>query len=389
MSRSRRLLVAWAIPFAIPWLASAQTTEETPQAAFAEDVHAAAGLTCSACHKGQTTPAAIPRTAIAPLCASCHSDGAYMRQFDPGVRVDQYAQYRTSVHGQRMDAGEQRVATCSDCHRAHGIRRTADARSSVAPLNVANTCGRCHGDAALMAAFNLEPTPVAEWSASVHAAALLQRGDSSAPTCSTCHGSHGAVPPGVASVANVCAQCHVREAELFKASPKQAIFEAMGQAECLACHSNHRIEQPTDGLIGLNEGSTCGVCHDETMNGAATIASFRQNLDRLATLIDGADQTLRRAERAGVLVDDGRVALREAHEHQIHARVMIHRFADAPFAEVAAQGIAASGRAQEGGDRGLQELQYRRRGLAVALFFLVGFLLTLWVRIRTLPPEAE
>ena len=70
-------------------------------------------------------------------------------------------------------------------------------------------------------------------SSSVHADALLKRGDTSAPTCNTCHGSHGATPPGITEVANVCAQCHVREAQNFSAGPKKAIFDAMGQAECL------------------------------------------------------------------------------------------------------------------------------------------------------------
>ena len=202
--------------------AVAQTTEATAQQGFKEDVHASAGLTCAACHQGAPASyAPIVRTAIAPLCAKCHSDPAYMKGFDPQVRVDQYAQYLTSTHGKRMASGETGTATCSDCHGAHGIRRVRDARSSVAPVNVAETCAKCHADPVRMAAFNREPTPFKDWSASVHAAALLKRGDASAPTCSTCHGSHGATPPGVTQVANVCAQCHIREAELFRASPKK------------------------------------------------------------------------------------------------------------------------------------------------------------------------
>lgn len=358
---------------------------DAARAAFAEDVHAEAGLDCTACHGDQDPPVAPPRTAIVGMCASCHSDAAYMRRFDPQVRIDQRAQYLTSVHGQRMAEGDDRVATCSDCHGAHGIRRVTDARSSVAPLNQANTCARCHADADLMAAYDLEPTPVADWMASVHAAALLTRGDTSAPTCATCHGSHGAAPPGVESVANVCAQCHVREAELFRSSPKHDIFEVMGQAECLVCHGNHRIESPQDEWIGVTGDAVCALCHDDSMNGIMTIRSVRQHLETLSAAIAGADETLTRAEHAGMLVDDGRAALREAREGRINARVLVHAFAEEPFVAVADPAIEAAHRADLTGADALQELQYRRRGLGIATVLLLGFLVTLWLKIRSLP----
>jgi predicted CXXCH cytochrome family protein len=362
---------------------------EAATAAFKDDVHATAGLTCDACHTrsagGEARYAAVPRTAIAPLCARCHSDAAYMRGFDPQVRIDQFAQYLTSAHGKRMAAGELRVATCSDCHAAHGIRRVGDPRSPVAPLNVAPTCARCHGDAARMAPFGRDTAPPDDWSASVHAAALLQRGDTSAPTCSSCHGSHGAAPPGVADVANVCAQCHLRQAELFRASPKKGIFDEIGQAECLGCHGNHRIESPADTWIGLNEPAVCALCHDETVGGAQAIRDVRQQLDRLSAAVASADAVLARAERAGMLVDEGRLALREARDHQLHSRVLVHAFAVKPFADMAAQGATAARRAQEAGEGAMREIQVRRRGLAVATLLVLAFLVTLWLKIRRLP----
>lgn len=312
-----------------------------------------------------------------------------MRQFNPQVRVDQLAQYVTSVHGQRIAKGEERVATCSDCHGAHGIKRVSDARAPVAPLNVATTCAHCHADAARMKPFGRDPTPPADWSASVHATALLKRRDTSAPTCNTCHGSHGAVPPGVNQVANVCSQCHVREADLFRASPKKAIFEAIGQAECLVCHGNHRIEPPQDAWIGITQGAVCAMCHDNTTNGSQTIVRMRQQFDALSAAITAADAALTRADRAGMLVDEGRAALQEAHERQINARVMLHAFVAGPFDGVTAPGLAAAGRAEASGNQALQELQYRRQGLAVAALLIVGFLVTLGFKIRNLPRDDE
>ena len=365
----------------------AQTTPEQATAAFREDVHAAAGLTCTACHKtaGYAAPA---RTAIAPLCATCHSDAAFMRRFDQQVRVDQYLQYQTSTHGKRMSSGETRVATCTDCHSAHGIRRVSDARSPVAPLNAATTCGRCHGDASRMRAFGRQPSPPHDWAASVHAAALLKRGDASAPTCVSCHGSHGAAPPGLTSVTNVCAQCHLREGELFRASPKKDIFDAIGQAECLACHSNHHIEPPADTWVGLQEGAVCAQCHDASSDSGATIRNIRTQLDRLSAAVSDADAVLARAEHSGMLVDEGRLAFREARERQVQSRVLVHAFAAASFSTTAAAGLASARRAREAGDAAMQELQVRRRGLAVATLLVLAFLVTLGLKIRRLPPPA-
>lgn len=370
-----------------PGRAEAQDGSEAATAAFKDDVHAAAGLTCTSCHtgNGDGRAVAVPRTAIAPLCARCHSDAAYMRGFDPQVRVDQFAQYLTSSHGKRMAGGDSRVATCSDCHTAHGIKRVRDPRSPVAPLNVATTCARCHGDAAHMAPFGRAAAPPADWSASVHAAALLKRADTSAPTCSSCHGSHGAAPPGVENVANVCAQCHVRQAELFRASSKKKIFDEIGQAECLVCHGNHRIESPADAWIGLQEGTVCAQCHDETLGGAQTIRDMRQQLDRLSTVVGSADAMLTRAELAGMLVDDGRLALRKARDLQLHSRVLVHAFAPQPFADRVAEGVTAAGRAQAAGEGAMRELQIRRRGLAVATLLVLAFLVTLGLKIRRLP----
>ena len=364
----------------------AQTPVATPEALFKDDVHAQAGLACSSCHTSGAAPyGPVERTKIAPLCATCHANAEYMKTYNPQVRVDQYQQYLTSTHGKRMSAGETRVATCSDCHGAHGIRPVSDARSPVAPPNVATTCSKCHSDHARMSLFGHEGNPPEEWKASVHAAALLKRGDTSAPTCSTCHGSHGTAPPGVTSVALVCAQCHVREAELFRNSPKKAIFDLIGQGECLTCHSNHRIQKPADSFIGLQVPALCATCHNNEMKGAAVITAMQKGLSDLDTSIVRANGVLDRAASAGMLVDDGRLALRDAHEDQILARVSIHAFADKPFAATAGKGIAEAARAEAIGNAAMGELRYRRNGLAVATLLIVGFLATLWATIRRLP----
>lgn len=368
-------------------VAAAQDRRSEAEAAFKGDVHAASGLTCDSCHKGGDT-APIARTAIPALCASCHADPAYMRKFNAQVRVDQYAQYLTSVHGRDIVKGETRVAVCADCHGAHGIRHVKDVRSPVAPQNVANTCAKCHADPERMKPFGHPTQQFADWSSSVHAAALLKKGDTSAPTCSTCHGSHGATPPGVSEVANVCAQCHVREAELFTKSPKKEIFEGMGQAQCLVCHGNHAIKPPVHSMIGFDKDAVCSTCHDESSNGATTIKKFRSELEGLSSAMVSARQVVDRAEHSGMLVDNARLALHDAADQYVQARVAVHAFAPEPFGAAAAKGLASAKEAESDGAAALDELQFRRRGLGIAALLIVGFLITLGVKIRRLPPPA-
>jgi predicted CXXCH cytochrome family protein len=381
------LALTWLLATGAAARPAAQAAAAQPPAdLFHDDVHAKAGLGCQSCHTPGAPPyKPIDRTKIAPLCATCHSNAEYMKKYNPQVRVDQYQQYLTSTHGKKMSTGETRVATCTDCHGAHGIRAVSDTRSAVAPQNVATTCARCHSDHARMSALGHEGNPPEDWKASVHAAAFLERGDLSAPTCNTCHGSHGAAPPGVTSVAFVCAQCHVREAELFRASPKKAIFDLIGQGECLTCHGNHKIVKPADSFIGLKDPALCAMCHTDQMKGVEVINAMQKGLSDLGAGIDRANAVLERAASAGMLVVDGRLVLRDAREDQILARVSIHAFADKPFAPTVAKGIAQAARAEAIGGTALADLRYRRNGLAVATLLIVGFLATLWVKIRRLP----
>src|ERR1043165_2565435 len=104
-----------------------------PQETFSLDIHAQKGLTCANCHGGDPTSddpdkamskkagwkGKIERKQVPQLCASCHSDPAYMKQFNPSLRTDQMAEYKTSMHGKRLASGDSNVAVCTDCHSVH------------------------------------------------------------------------------------------------------------------------------------------------------------------------------------------------------------------------------------------------------------------------------
>ena len=124
------------------------------------DIHLEKGLGCVGCHGGDPTqsdqelamaPArgfvGAPKAAQVPaFCGKCHSDGSFMKRYNPALRIDQQAEYLTSVHGKLLSKGDQTVATCVSCHGNHGIRPVNHPLSRVYPQNVARTCGKCHAD---------------------------------------------------------------------------------------------------------------------------------------------------------------------------------------------------------------------------------------------------
>jgi hypothetical protein len=225
-------------------------------------VHGEIGLGCEACHGGNPSldTAEDPEAAMDPahgyeeapgrldgpdFCARCHSDADYMRRFNPQARVDQLVEYRTSVHGKRNANGDPVPATCVDCHGVHGIERVDSPNSPVFASNVPAMCAACHAEATVMQPYGAPTDQYDSYLASAHASALLDREDTAAPACNDCHGNHGAAPPGVQSVANVCGQCHGLEAKLFRASFKKELFDLLEVGECVVCHDNHRIVHPT------------------------------------------------------------------------------------------------------------------------------------------------
>lgn len=322
--------------------------------AYKDDVHARAGLSCHDCHGGNPDARLVDdmgaamdsgfkpnpyrgapeRGAIPEFCGHCHSSLDYMRKFRPAARVDQVEEYWTSRHGRALKAGDTAVATCIDCHGVHGMRGVDDPLSRVYPTKVAETCGSCHSDAKRMAGRRDErgvPLSVdqqARWRQSVHAAALIDRGDLSAPTCNDCHGNHGATPPGITSVANVCGQCHGREAELFRKSPKAEGFAAHNEflatepagcvschdalpasvtsmkhfSECVVCHENHGVTRPTVALLGFLPDVPCAFCHE----GGGAIGEKMPETEKKAAHYRQVRDALLQAAAAQKLTGDAR-----------------------------------------------------------------------------------
>jgi predicted CXXCH cytochrome family protein len=370
-----------------------------PAALFSQpDVHRESGFACVNCHGGD--PAAPDKArahdathgfkgkpagqALIETCVTCHSDAALMRRYAPKQRVDQGAEYATSVHGQRLAKGDKNVATCANCHGAHGIRRV---RSPVFPSNVATTCAACHADATRMSSYTLadgSPLPTqqfADYQKSVHYAAMTKGNDLSAPTCNDCHGNHGAAPPGVGSIANVCGTCHAVFAEKFATSVHKDLFDKA----CVECHSNHAVLKPSDAMLATSSPGVCAPCHDgkdKTDKGALAAEAMRGDIERLKTGIDRAAALVGRIGSAGIEVSDQQLALREAATRLTLARTEMHSIKPAQLTPIIAEGMTIVGAVDAAGQSGLSELQYRRRGLVASLGVILLFVVGLGLKLR-------
>ncbi len=372
-----------------------------PAKNFASDVHHAAGLTCADCHGGNPIDDSMDamskakgfrgtpsKAQIPEFCGKCHADEALIRHYNPKLRTDQLSQYWTSVHGKRLKAGDVKVAACVDCHGVHNILAVSDSRAPVYPTNVATTCARCHSDSHLMADYKIPTDQVGRYQKSVHAQ-MLAEGDTSAPTCTTCHGNHGAMPPGVTSVANVCGTCHVFFVQLFQKSPHGPAFERMGLPGCVQCHSNHEILKPTDEWVGTGSKSICMNCHAEGDAGYTAAQKISGALTSANQSQQKADEILSTAERSGMEVSSARLELSQSNEAIVKARVAVHTLDPNEVRKLTEHGSEISAKAYSAGIDALRERDARRKGLGLSLVFIALAIAGLYLKIREIESNSR
>ena len=369
-----------------------------PVKEFAEDIHAVKGFECVACHGGDAKASGMEamdpakgflgkpaRRDLPQLCGRCHSDARFMKRYNPSLRVDQVAEYTTSVHGRRLrEFNDPKVAICTSCHPVHSIRPPSDPKSTVHPLRVADTCGSCHANAKYMEAYRIPTDQLQKYKGSVHWQTMSVKGDLSAPTCNDCHGNHGAAPPGISWVGNVCGRCHSIMADLFAKSVHGKAFAQMGNPGCATCHENHEVKEASDAMLGLGNKAVCAACHGADDAGGKAAVAMRGLIDSLSREFDKSRTILTQAEHAGMEVSQAQFDLNGAKDSLIKARAAIHAFrVEAVKAEVEA-GLGVSAKAYARGTRALDELQFRRKGLAVSVLIILAIIAGLVLKIRQL-----
>jgi hypothetical protein len=378
-------------------------------------VHGEVGIGCADCHGGdptsdQVTVAMDPggsfrgvpdRRETVEICGTCHSNVERMRAYQ--IPTDQYAKYRTSVHGQRLfGVADTKVAICTDCHGIHDIKKASDPTSKVYPLNVPALCAACHADANLMQGYDIPTNQYDIYKESVHGQALLDRSDLRAPTCASCHGSHDAKPPKSSEVVNVCGKCHTATQALYEQS-RHAELEV--GPKCWTCHGTHDVVQPSearffhpsppelecstchnlaDRTLLLNadrfasDGDRrCDTCHHPASLLYAQAQGIYNALSKANTSYEQALAKIDEAAGAGMLVADADVLVTQAKTSLIQARAAVHTTKLTDVAVKADAAVAKATEAQAFAEGRLAESLFRREAMVVVLVLIAVTILAL------------
>lgn len=364
------------------------------------DIHIQVGLSCADCHGGDPTAfddsdaamwdddsfiGSIENREQPKVCGSCHSSSVYMRNYSTSIRTDQVDQYWTSRHGILLQKGDTKVATCSSCHGVHGIYPKDDPRSKVYALNVPNTCASCHSDAVYMKEYNISTDQFEQFKLSVHGVSLLDKQDIYSPACNDCHGNHGAIPPDVTHISDICGSCHINNRNLFKESYLREVFLENDLHECEACHGNHEVLPPTDEMLNWTDKSLCLDCHDDSDSDAKEMSlAFYQTIDSLKTQLDSVENLISIAERKGMEVSDMFIHLEDAHRILIQTRTNIHSFDIDKVNKTAKAGFNVINEATIGANRALDELNYRRKGLLLFSLIITFSTIALYLKLKAM-----
>jgi len=136
---------------------------------------------------------ATPAVSQQSRCADCH----FSRPDSPEpyhlADWDRSAHSRANVGCERCHGGDATTFEASLAHR--DILNSANPASRVHRQNLSTTCGSCHAG------------PFVAFQKSQHFA-LLEKGDTRVPVCTTCHGAAGSTRPSARTIETRCAQCH-------------------------------------------------------------------------------------------------------------------------------------------------------------------------------------
>ena len=344
-------------------------------------------ITCHGAHGIVSTK--DPRSPVYALnvvrtCAKCHSNATFMRSYNPSLPVDQLAKYITSIHGKRNAKGDSKVAECVSCHGSHDILSAKDVRSRVYPLNLPATCATCHSNNDYMKSYNIPTDQFEKFSMSVHGVALLQKGDLGAPACNSCHGNHGAVPPGVESISQVCGTCHAMNADLFSSSPHKKAFDDRKLPECETCHGNHEIVAATNTLLGLSSGSVCAKCHGDQQGskGYNAAKEMRVLADSLESAEKNAGALIDRAEQKGMEVSEAKFKLRDVRQARLQSKTMVHAFNEQKYEEAVGKGLKTAAVVTAEAQAAIDEYNFRRMGLGIASIIITILAISLYLFIK-------
>ena len=190
-------------------------------------------------------------------CSRCHANPEVIKKYRiPEEKAS--ALYMDSIHGKALTKSGLLVsAACNDCHGSHAIKPHTDPSSTISPVNIPATCGKCHEKVR------------SSFEASTHAKEI-RKGNAGAPSCATCHLPHEVQPVKTTTwmldAIRECGGCHVKQLQTYRHSYHGKITNLgfTRVAKCADCHGAHDVlpeSDPASLISKKNLIRTCGSCH--------------------------------------------------------------------------------------------------------------------------------
>jgi len=197
---------------------------------------------CNSCHSAHNVKSAKEfGKNQTETCLGCHKN--------KNVQI-----FKGSIH-------DNKNVKCSDCHQGgHTVKK-------ISKNDVLGVCGKCHSK------------DKEAFTNSIHQV-VLRQGNSKAPSCIDCHGSHQILRSKMDIESQGCLKCHLDE-KMFpgegKGSTKfiseyrvsiHATIQKDGKqaAGCTDCHGNHMIQQGDPNKPSVSRTKileTCSKCHSK------------------------------------------------------------------------------------------------------------------------------
>lgn len=255
----------------------------------------------------QTSSSQTP-AAVSPIlqCQACHEPGKKLPYLGGALfHTAPHRDYDQGFHAKAISGGRNggaKAATCLDCHTKNSDLSTMlpvdNPQSTINRVNIAATCGKCHGNKAVMQGSGISNRPFLSYAESVHAQALA-RGNTSAAVCTDCHNSHDIRPASDQlssifkfNIPRTCGQCHRTEANEFVNSV-HGLTVARGVSRspvCTDCHGIHDIQAPFDpATAAVVATDSCAKCHEgvtltkEFGVASGRVASYKDSYHGLAS----------------------------------------------------------------------------------------------------------
>jgi hypothetical protein len=227
---------------------------------FLSSVHGKLEFSCIDCHLDlqgfEDFP--HPEKLQAVSCGDCHDKAA--------------EEFKTSIHIQATPEKDCCAVSCKDCHGKHNIKSKDDHDSMVFPLNLPQTCERCH-----LEKVKTEKGSefIKQYEKSIHFKGLEKAGLATSSNCSHCHGAHDIRevhdPLSRVSRMNIirtCGKCHIGiERDYLEGVHGKDYVKGISDIPvCTDCHSEHDIISPQDlgsKVYATRVAEVCSGCHDD------------------------------------------------------------------------------------------------------------------------------